>query len=541
MRRLFFDRRDPRLVVPALVVFVVTIVLGFAAVRLAGLRKTPREQADGIAAEGRAGEAEARYRALLLEHPSAELAIALVEHHELATLRAKFGPKKDDDGDAPLWKRRKAVTNEALMSETELDGLVETLPAEISTVARFWRSVLRHDVPESLRAEIVAGADREPPLAWHNRLLAREAMRTGQHEEAARRFEREGLAVAEHAGDVDMALSVWLALTDWDTIHDKLNDPRVAAATGPEIRYQVAVHDRAWRDAARFLALASVPKFDAGHFAMAASAAFGWFFFCLRLGQSGERAKVRVPLYVLAFLLGVVSVAPTCLLIAVEEAKLRLVHTGEPVRDFVFFVFGVGLREEASKLLLFVPLIPLLRRWGTRLDVLVCGAMVGLGFAAEENLNYLANGDLQTALGRFLTANFFHMALTGILASAFDDFLRDTERNAPHFMRASLLVVGLHGAYDLLLSHGGGYLAMAVFVFLSRSFLNEVSAARRRADKGITILHAFVIAVAIVVGVGFVHAANLVGAFEASVVMAEGLLGLAIIIIVFVRTLRDMA
>ena len=34
------------------------------------------------------------------------------------------------------------------------------------------------------------------------------------------------------------------------------------------------------------------------------------------------------------------------------------------------FVFGVGLREEASKLLLFVPLLPLLRRWGDRLDVL---------------------------------------------------------------------------------------------------------------------------------------------------------------------------
>src|SRR5262249_7274948 len=163
------------------------------------------------------------------------------------------------------------------------------------------------------------------------------------------------------------------------------------------------------------------------------------------------------------------SILPTVLLIAIEEAKLHLVETGDPTRDVLFFVFGVGLREEAAKLLLFLPLLPVLRRWGDKLDVLVCGAMVGLGFAAEENLNYLAQETLHSGLGRFLTANFFHMALTGTLASALDDFVSDREKNAAAFSRTALFVIAIHGGYDFLLSHeeyGGSYFAMTAFVFL---------------------------------------------------------------------------
>ncbi len=231
------------------------------------------------------------------------------------------------------------------------------------------------------------------------------------------------------------------------------------------------------------------------------------------------------------------------LLIAIEEAKLRLVETGDPARDVLFFVFGVGLREEAAKLLLFLPLLPVLRRWGDKLDVLVCGAMVGLGFAAEENLGYLAQENLHAGLGRFLTANFFHMALTGTLASALDDFVGDREKHAADFTRTSLFIVAIHGGYDFLLSHeeyGGSYFAMTAFVFLTRIFLGAVETARRRADRGITPLHAFVFAVAIVTGVSLAFAVTTVGPLGALLVMGSGLLGEGIIVYVFVRTLRAL-
>jgi len=293
----------------------------------------------------------------------------------------------------------------------------------------------------------------------------------------------------------------------------------------------------------RWLPYVWLPRLGSTGLAMTLVTALGWFFFCARLGKLGSRVRFRLPMYGAAFVLGVLSVVPTVLLIAVEEAKLRLVETGDPARDMLFFVFGVGLREESAKLLLFLPLLPILRRWGDKLDVLVCGALVGLGFAAEENLNYLAYDNLQVGLGRFLTANFFHMALTGTLASALDDFIADRERNAESFMRTSLFIVGLHGVYDFLLSHeeyGGTYFAMTAFVFLTKLFLDAVDTARRRADRGITPLHAFVLAVAVVTGVSLAYATAAVGLKAAFLVMGGGLLGEAIIVYVFVRQLRTM-
>jgi hypothetical protein len=174
--------------------------------------------------------------------------------------------------------------------------------------------------------------------------------------------------------------------------------------------------------------------------------------------------------------------------------------------------------------------------------------MVGLGFAAEENLGYLASDDLHTGLARFLTANFMHMAMTGILASALDDFLRDEKGENTDFFRVSLMVVMMHGAYDVLLSHsefGGPFLAMVVFVLLTRLFLASVDQARRRADRASardwgTPVHAFVLAVAAVTGTSMAHALVLVGPKNAGLVLAEGLLGEAVIVFVFIRTLRAM-
>jgi hypothetical protein len=101
----------------------------------------------------------------------------------------------------------------------------------------------------------------------------------------------------------------------------------------------------------------------------------------------------------------------------------------------------------------------------------------------------------------------------------------------------------MHGAYDFLLSHaefGGPFLAMVVFVLLTRLFLASVEQARRRADRGITPVHAFVLAVAAVTGTSLAHALVLVGPRQAGLVMAEGLVGEAVIVFVFVRTLHAM-
>ena len=535
---LFTPYGEPRLVVPGIVGVVAAFVLALAIITFTNRPRTAEQRAETLMRSGRPAQAEQVYARLLREQPTVPLALALLDAHDQARLLETIS-KLRDESRAPTG----LPDFEAPMSEEALDKLLSELPEEVSLVARFSRGLHDRSIPPEVHEKIAEGAAREPPMPWANHLLAREAQRESRHPEAAAFFEKEGLTFPERASDVDSALEIWLALEDWDTLHDKLADARIAAAAGPHAKYKLAVHEQDWRSAARWLPGIWAPHLEGTGLAMSAIAAFGWAFFCARLGKLGTRMRFRLPMYVLAFALGVASVAPTVLLIAIEEAKLRLVETGDPARDILFYVFGVGLREEASKLLLFLPLLPILRRWGDKLDVLVCGAFIGLGFAAEENLNYLAQENLHTGLGRFLTANFFHMAMTGTLASALDDFVSDREKHAAAFTRTSLFVVGIHGAYDFLLSHeeyGGSYLAMTAFVLLTKLFLEAVDSARKRADRGITPLHAFVFAVAVVTGVSLAFASIAVGPKAAFVVMGSGLLGQAIILYVFVRTLRAM-
>jgi protease PrsW len=537
---LFMSSGEPRLLLPGIVGVVVAFVLALALVTFTNRPRTEEQRAESLMKSGKAGQSERIYARLVRERPSVPLVLSLLEAHEQARLLQKLAKLRDETrsgGGMGL------PDPELPMSEDALERLLTELPEEVSVVGRFSRGLALRDVPPEVHEKIATGAAKEPPLPWANHLLGREADRESKPLEAAAFFEKEGLTFYERRTDVDAALQIWMALDAWDTVRERLSHPRVSAAASPRMKYRLAIHEQDWRAAVRWLPALWAPRLEGTGLVMSAIAALGWAFFCARLGKLGMRVGFRLPMYAVAFVLGIASVFPTVFLIAVEEAKLRLVETGDPARDILFFIFGVGLREEASKLLLFLPLLPILRRWGDKLDVLVCGAMVGLGFAAEENLNYLAQENLHTGLGRFLTANFFHMALTGTLASALDDFVADREKHAAAFSRTSLFVVAIHGGYDFLLSHeeyGGTYFAMTAFVFLTRAFLGAVDSARLRADRGITPLHAFVVAVAVVTGVSLAYAVMAVGPQAALLIMGSGLLGEAIIVYVFVRTLRTM-
>ena len=527
---LYTPRGAPRLVPVGLVAFVASLVLVLLAFRAFPSSKTETELAHTLIAAGKAAEAEAMYARLVREKPTVPRVLALIQAHKLARgASARFRHKKDHDDHA--------LTPSAAMSEEELGTLVASLPPDVSVFAR---AALGDG---AAREELEEGAAREPPLPWANHVLALDAEDAGESEKAANLLLREGLAFPERREDLQSAVVLWIDLDAWDEVHEKLDDPRIAAAVAATTRYEIAIHDRDWRTASRALPSMWRLRLEPRYLALAGIAALAWAFFCARLGKAKERAALRFPLYLAAFALGVASVVPTFLLITIEEAKLRLVETGDLGRDTLFFVFGVGLREEASKLLLFLPLLPILRRWGDKLDVLVCGAMVGLGFAAQENLGYLASEDLHTGLGRFLTANFLHMAMTALLANALDDFARDSEKHASDFLRTSLLVVGLHGAYDLLLTRedpAASYAAMAVFVILTKLFLDAVDLARKKVDRGLSPSHAFIVALAVVTGTSLAHAIDIVGLQQAPLVLAQGLLGEAIIIIVFVRILGAM-
>ncbi|HYF36476.1 MAG TPA: PrsW family glutamic-type intramembrane protease, partial [Prosthecobacter sp.] len=186
----------------------------------------------------------------------------------------------------------------------------------------------------------------------------------------------------------------------------------------------------------------------------------------------------RWALPLLPIVAGIISIWPTLWVDAWQETALKMTEEAPFPDDLWFWIMGVGLREEGCKLALFALFLPwLLRRRAPGL-ALMTGAFVGLGFALEENLGYYEERGGAVALGRFLTANFFHAALSGIAAHALYDMLRSRFARADKFLLTFLAVVVVHGLYDYAIASGidgMGYLTMAMLAFTAWHFLDLVA------------------------------------------------------------------
>src|SRR5205814_2076483 len=146
------------------------------------------------------------------------------------------------------------------------------------------------------------------------------------------------LAFPERKHDVDRALQLWIAAGEWDLVRQKLADPHVRGSTTGDFAYTLAVHDHDWLGVAKAVVRGWRTHTEPWALLTAGIAALAWAFFCARLGKLGERIARRLPMYVAAFALGVVSVVPTLVIGAIESEKMRLVETGDAMRDILFFI-----------------------------------------------------------------------------------------------------------------------------------------------------------------------------------------------------------
>jgi RsiW-degrading membrane proteinase PrsW (M82 family) len=545
-----------RILLAILAIFALSGVSGVLADRWSRARATSDSRAADLSRAGKLEGAEARYWSLLHEGPvTVPLLVSFLEAHQSAVDSASsFEP----EAEVATRPARMGLAHAApTVDEAAIDALLERhdLPAGVALLGRYWRGVVRDAVDPATERDVIAAADEEPPVPYANDLLGHDALAHAHVDAAAERLLREGTYFRERSVDAQIALEHWADEEAWDRIDQALADPRVASVAQPWLQLRSALRTRDWKAAARVYPRCLRPPISLGSTTLALISALAWGLFCARLGEVSKRPRFRLPLYLVAFLLGVASVSLTLVFVALEEVFLKMNETGNPARDLLYFTFGVGLREEVSKLVFFVPLLPILRKRGTRLDVLVCGALVGLGFAAEENLGYLHEGDLATAMARFLTANFFHMSMTAILADALSSAItpdtrtpsrvaREGEDGSLKFSRALLEIAAMHGIYDFCLSERAygasiSYFSMGVFFLLTRRFLQAVSHARAKERAASPrLLETFAIGMAIVIGSSFVYASALVGPGPAAAALAEGLLGLAIIIVIFVAELR---
>jgi RsiW-degrading membrane proteinase PrsW (M82 family) len=490
---------------------------------------TPQEQAERIARTLGAGEGHRAYWKLLQQNPE-DVRIWLRFIDAYAHVK---GDERDED-EVPGGDAIKPVAADAEVRQL----LARVKKPEVRTLATFWyESQVAHSKPDVTAVRKLADAPHPVKLA--NFVLARLALQNEDKEwpEAARRFEREALAFPK-TGDqlLRNALFIWIDHDAWGEVRKRAHDPRYAPVRDAAFHMELAEHDHDWLQVLLWIWPSTYVHTQAWPLALAILAAVLWFAISTRLGRIHDHVNGRVALYTGAFLLGVISIYPTLLLVSFEETLLGFKELGQPLPDAIYFIFGVGLREELCKLLLFLPLLPMLRRRGSRIEAMTCGALVGLGFAAEENVAYFHRLAASGALSRFLTANFLHMSLTALVALSVFDAVRGRSTNRDTVNIIFPLAVIIHGAYDLFLTTGPALLAMFFFVVVSRQFLRQLLVASSKMEEE-GALRLLMMSMALLTGASYIYATTLVGPLHALGLIAVGFVGVAIVVYMFVTEL----
>jgi RsiW-degrading membrane proteinase PrsW (M82 family) len=268
-----------------------------------------------------------------------------------------------------------------------------------------------------------------------------------------------------------------------------------------------------------------------------------WLILAWQMIQTPGLLSFRTWAPVFAIVLGAASTFPVLFLDLYESEMWGLKHTGFFLSDCLFFIAGVGVREEVCKWIAFLPFVPIVLKRGNRLEAIIIAGCVGLGFAIEENVSYFHSSQSpEIAFGRFLTANFFHFAATGLIGVATCDAIVGF-RKKWWKLPATLLVVALaHGFYD---SFVGAPLKIFVaiglscFILLSLAFFREVARERGPATDQLFPGATLIVGLSTLVATVIACAAQQMGVDAALTAVAVSGVSLGLFVYMFFILFRD--
>ena len=241
-----------------------------------------------------------------------------------------------------------------------------------------------------------------------------------------------------------------------------------------------------------------------GMLALACFAAALWYFI---LVQHSDHERWRWARPVAALTAGVASVWPTLTILAYQEFVQGMTPEAPFPHDLIYYLVGVGLREEGCKLLLFALFLPWLLWRRTPGLALLTGAFIGLGFSLEENIGYYQDFGGSIAWTRFLSANFLHISLTGICAHSLYRMLLTRFAKADEFIITFFLAVAAHGGYDYLSDDkldDHGWLSIIVLVISAARFIDLLGEETRPVGLTIAPRAVFTFGSAILIAISFI-------------------------------------
>jgi RsiW-degrading membrane proteinase PrsW (M82 family) len=268
-----------------------------------------------------------------------------------------------------------------------------------------------------------------------------------------------------------------------------------------------------------------------------------WLLFLLQAGQARGWRDLRLWAPLAGLALGVVSIWPTVILIFYQEHRWGIVESEDLAGGIRFFVAGVGLREELSKLVCFLPLLPLVVRARDELAALVAAACVGVGFGMEENVNYIFGSVGTVTTGRLLTAVPFHMAATGLAGLAAYRACRWPKEWGPQFVAVFGVLVLAHGVYDSLIvlpqlePYAVG--SWVIFVLLTYQYFRELRPLRAARADTISLTANFLFCVATVAAATFVYLSAAAGWRAAATAQGQSIAAEAVMVYLFLREMPE--
>ena len=279
-------------------------------------------------------------------------------------------------------------------------------------------------------------------------------------------------------------------------------------------------------------------------------AASVWYFLLVYSSAAGRWRWLRFLFPVLA---GIMSV---WLLTWMHGVFPKIFHhhdddDGTVALQILHWIVYVGIPEEAVKLLLFAPFIPLLLRERSGARAALTAGCVGLGFALNENLEYFARdwmggGGGASAVVRLVTANFLHISLTGIAGFWLYELLRTKFNRAGEFLAAFAAVAVAHGLYDFACGAtarewGMEVASVIVLALAARFYLEQI-----RPDVASLRLHVisstsvFCVGSALLVGFTIIAAVWQANSMKAAATALQAAIGMAPVGLIYVRAFREV-
>ena len=377
----------------------------------------------------------------------------------------------------------------------------------------YWTSAKLEDGFEP-SADLLYYAFYVNPLRYANELIGDHYIAERDFQKAVTYYQREAKFPEAAKARVKL-LDAAIKSRDRDTLRALADNPDYVKEFRPEHRLYFAAKERRWAETAEPLKELQARLVQPVPVTLAAIAGLVWLVISLQAIQPIGLFTFRLLLPPAAVVAGIASSYASLIAGLWMEEMFGLRRSDYFVDDFLFYMLSQAPCAELAKLAFFIPFVPILLFRRSRLEMLVTAGCVGLGYAVWDSLAFFKQHGPAVAFPQFLTVNFFHLALTGLIGIAFCEMLRNPIRGFFPFIGTFLLLVTAHGGYFALGSGKETKVmvlgSMVIYMLVALWYFRKLYMFRHRSTDQINIGATFLIGISLLAASTLVLASREIG------------------------------